>query len=118
MKQILILGAGLVARPAVRYLLEKGDVQVILADQAVEKAEAIIDGHANGRAVHLDVEDAKSLAGTSRQPTLRSASCRGPCTRASPRFAWPTGRTWSPPPMSRRRCRPLMPGPGKKVLSF
>jgi saccharopine dehydrogenase-like NADP-dependent oxidoreductase len=61
MKQILILGAGLVARPAVRYLLEKGDVQVILADQAVKKAEAIIDGHANGRAVHLDVEDAKAL---------------------------------------------------------
>jgi saccharopine dehydrogenase-like NADP-dependent oxidoreductase len=61
MKQILILGAGLVARPAARYLLEKGGVQVILADQAVEKAEAIIDGHANGRAVHLDVEDAESL---------------------------------------------------------
>jgi saccharopine dehydrogenase-like NADP-dependent oxidoreductase len=87
MKQILILGAGLVARPAVRYLLEKGGVQVILADQAVEKAEAIIDGHANGRAVHLDVEDANRWAGTSRQPTLWSASCRGPCTRALPRFA-------------------------------
>jgi saccharopine dehydrogenase-like NADP-dependent oxidoreductase len=61
MKQILILGAGLVARPAVRYLLEKGGVQVILADQAVEKAEAIIDGHTNGRAVHLDVADAEAL---------------------------------------------------------
>jgi saccharopine dehydrogenase-like NADP-dependent oxidoreductase len=61
MKQILILGAGLVARPAARYLLEKGGVRVILADQAVEKADAIIDGHANGRAVHLDVEDTESL---------------------------------------------------------
>jgi saccharopine dehydrogenase-like NADP-dependent oxidoreductase len=87
MKQILILGAGLVARPAVRYLLEKGDVQVILADQAVEKAEAIIDGHANGRAVHLDVEDTNRWTGMYRQPTSSSASCRGPCIRRSPRFA-------------------------------
>ncbi|BBO67708.1 saccharopine dehydrogenase [Desulfosarcina alkanivorans] len=61
MKQILILGAGLVARPAVRYLLEKGGVRVVLADQAVEKADAIIDGHPNGRAVRLDVADAEAL---------------------------------------------------------
>ena len=57
MKQILILGAGLVARPAVRYLLEQDGIKVVLADQEVNKAEAIIEGHANGRAVRLDVKD-------------------------------------------------------------
>ena len=62
MKQILILGAGLVARPAVRYLLEKGGLKVVLADQAMEKAEAIIGGHANGKAIQVDVIDEAMLA--------------------------------------------------------
>ena len=62
MKRILVLGAGLVARPAVRYLLEKGGLTVILADQAEEKAEAIIAGNANGKAVRLDVKDEARLA--------------------------------------------------------
>ncbi len=62
MKQLLILGAGLVARPAVRYLLEKGGLQVALADQKVDKAEAIIAGHPNGRAVRMDVKDETLLA--------------------------------------------------------
>jgi saccharopine dehydrogenase-like NADP-dependent oxidoreductase len=63
MKQILILGAGLVARPAVRYLLEKKGLQIVLADQAVDKAHAIVAGHANGRAVPMDVNDEVLLAG-------------------------------------------------------
>jgi len=63
MKKILILGAGLVARPAVRYLLDKGNLRVILADQEADKAKAIIADHANGRAVRMDVNDAQLLAG-------------------------------------------------------
>ncbi len=62
MKQILILGAGLVARPAVRYLLEKNGLQVVLADQKVDKAKAIIAGHANGKAIRMDVRDGTLLA--------------------------------------------------------
>ena len=63
MKKILILGAGLVARPAVRYLLEKGNLQIIVADQEVSKAEAIVGDHTNGRAVRMDVNDEALLAG-------------------------------------------------------
>ncbi|WP_319524882.1 saccharopine dehydrogenase C-terminal domain-containing protein [uncultured Desulfosarcina sp.] len=63
MKKILVLGAGLVARPAVRYLLDRKDLQVILADQEAGKAAAIIGDHANGRAVALDVNDQTRLAG-------------------------------------------------------
>lgn len=63
MKTILVLGAGLVARPAVRYLLDRKDLQVILADQEAEKAAAIVGDHANGRAVALDVNDQARLSG-------------------------------------------------------
>jgi saccharopine dehydrogenase-like NADP-dependent oxidoreductase len=61
-KQILILGAGLVARPAVRYLLEKGGLRVVLADQAVDNAAALIGGNPNGRPVRLDVHDREKLS--------------------------------------------------------
>lgn len=62
MKQILILGAGLVAGPSVRYLLERPGLEVILADQAMDRAEATIGGHPKGRAVHLDVQDERTLS--------------------------------------------------------
>ena len=50
MKQVLILGAGAVARPAVGYLLEKEGVEVVVADQDPGKAEALVAGHPGGRA--------------------------------------------------------------------
>ncbi|MGA6925671.1 MAG: saccharopine dehydrogenase C-terminal domain-containing protein, partial [Desulfosarcina sp.] len=62
MKQILILGAGLVSRPAVRYLLEKDSLAVVLADQEWARAEAVIQGHARGKAVRLDANDPTLLA--------------------------------------------------------
>ena len=42
MKKILVLGAGLVAGPAVRYLLEQQDIEVVLADQVADKARMLI----------------------------------------------------------------------------
>lgn len=54
-KKVLILGAGLVTRPAVRYLLEQAGVQVVLASLDLQQGLAMIDGHANGQALHLDV---------------------------------------------------------------
>ncbi len=61
MKKVLVLGAGLVARPLVRYLLENANVQLTLADLFVEKAQALINGHPQGNAVQLNVEDSKAL---------------------------------------------------------
>jgi len=61
MKQILILGAGLVSLPAVRHLLEKDGLQVVVADRELNRAEAATAGYANGRAVSLDVKDAAML---------------------------------------------------------
>ena len=50
MKKVLILGAGMVVRPIVKYLLEK-DYSVTLADQMIKKAEKVIDGHPKGHTV-------------------------------------------------------------------
>lgn len=61
MKQVLVLGAGLVARPLVRYLLNEPDVQVTVASRTVSKAEKLIDAHPRGIARALDVQDEAAL---------------------------------------------------------
>lgn len=66
MKRVLVLGAGLVARPTVRYLLEQAKVRVKVADVVVAKAEALIERHPNGEALPLDVADAAALEATVR----------------------------------------------------
>jgi saccharopine dehydrogenase (NADP+, L-glutamate forming)/spermidine synthase len=60
MKNIVVFGAGLVAKPLVRYLLDHG-FQVKVATRTVSKAERIINGHPNGVAKHLLVDDAEEL---------------------------------------------------------
>jgi len=60
MKRVLVLGAGLVARPLVRYLLDKG-YKVTMASRTASKAEAMIAGHPNGKALALNVQDESVL---------------------------------------------------------
>ncbi len=60
MKKILVLGAGLVSRPLVRYLLDHG-FMVTVADWEVAKAQEIIDGHAHGQAMAFDVNQQQAL---------------------------------------------------------
>lgn len=60
MKKVLVLGAGLVARPLVRYLLDKG-YELTLATRTVSKAESMIDGHPNGKAFALNLQDEAGL---------------------------------------------------------
>ncbi len=54
MKKILIFGAGMVAGPPVKYLLEK-NFQVIVASRTLQKAEALINSHPNGVAKAFDI---------------------------------------------------------------
>ncbi|HUS99740.1 MAG TPA: saccharopine dehydrogenase C-terminal domain-containing protein, partial [Candidatus Thermoplasmatota archaeon] len=61
MKKILVLGAGMVSRPMIRYLLDEPDFHVIMASRTVSKAEQMIDGHPQGAAFHLDVNDDKKV---------------------------------------------------------
>ena len=61
MSNVLILGAGLVAGPLVRYLLGVKGLRVTVATRTVDKAERLIDGARNGTAVALDVDDEAAL---------------------------------------------------------
>jgi len=61
MKKILVLGAGMVSRPIVRYLLEIPDFHVTMASRTVSKAELCIDCHPSGDAICLDCEDDSHL---------------------------------------------------------
>ncbi len=60
-KRVLVLGAGLVTRPMVGYLLERPEISLTVATRTVDKAQRMIAGHARGRAVALDVADDAAL---------------------------------------------------------
>ncbi len=60
MKKVLILGAGMVVKPIVSYLLEKG-FHVTVASRTKSKAEAMTGGHVNGTAVGWTVDDTETL---------------------------------------------------------
>ncbi|MDX9758700.1 MAG: saccharopine dehydrogenase C-terminal domain-containing protein [Bacteroidota bacterium] len=61
MKKVLVLGAGLVARPLVRYLLNEPECQVTVATRTVSKAEKLIEHHPRGVAMPIDVQDDAAL---------------------------------------------------------
>ncbi|MCE1247075.1 MAG: saccharopine dehydrogenase NADP-binding domain-containing protein [Firmicutes bacterium] len=61
MKNILVLGAGLVARPLVTYLMNQPDFVVSVASRTVKKAEELVGNHSQGRAIALDVNDDAKL---------------------------------------------------------
>ncbi len=60
MKKVLILGAGMVVHPIVRYLLDKNFI-VTVATRTKSKADEMIAGHPNGRSVAWTVEQEAEL---------------------------------------------------------
>lgn len=62
MKKILVLGAGLVSRPGVHYLLGQPELKVTVASRTVSKAEELVKGFPNGVAKQVNVEDHEALA--------------------------------------------------------
>ena len=69
MKKVLILGAGLVVKPMVEYLLEH-DFGVMIATTTKEKAERMIKGHPNGSSMRWSTEEADVLEGLVREHDL------------------------------------------------
>ncbi len=61
MKNILVLGAGLVSRPGVRYMLDQDNLFVTVASRTVSKAEALVEGYDNGKAIALNVDNTDEL---------------------------------------------------------
>jgi len=60
MKKILILGAGMVAKPMIDYLL-KNQFQLTIASRTIEKAEKLIAGRENGTAVSWTADELEKL---------------------------------------------------------
>ncbi len=60
MKKVLVLGAGMVSKPLVQYLLDH-HFKVDVGSRTVSKAEAIINGKSNGKAYSLNVKDDEIL---------------------------------------------------------
>ncbi len=61
MPKVLVLGAGLVARPLVRHLLDHPGFHVTVASRTVSKAERMINGHPQGQAKTFSITDADLL---------------------------------------------------------
>ncbi|MCK4431046.1 MAG: saccharopine dehydrogenase NADP-binding domain-containing protein [Candidatus Aminicenantes bacterium] len=61
MKKVIILGAGLVTRPLVRYLLDHPDFEVEVASRTVSKAVKLIDNHPQGTASELNLKNEEFL---------------------------------------------------------
>lgn len=55
--KVLVLGAGLISRPLVRYLLDHPSFSVTMASRTVSKAEKIINDHPYGTAISLNVSE-------------------------------------------------------------
>ncbi len=61
MKNVLVLGAGLVTKPLVRYLLSQPNIELLVASRTVSKADALVDGHPKGKTLSLNVNDKEQL---------------------------------------------------------
>ncbi len=60
MSKVLILGAGMVVKPIVTYLLDK-EIHVTVATRTKSKADDMIGGHPNGTSVAWTVDDPETL---------------------------------------------------------
>ncbi|UCD75253.1 MAG: saccharopine dehydrogenase NADP-binding domain-containing protein [Phycisphaerales bacterium] len=60
MKNVLLLGAGMVAPPLIRYLLENGFALTVASD-VPDRAARLIGGHSRGRSVPFDARDKDRL---------------------------------------------------------
>jgi saccharopine dehydrogenase (NADP+, L-glutamate forming) len=61
MKKILVIGAGLVAGPLVKYLLDRTGHSIVVADIEVERARRLVAGRPRGEAKSLSIDDRTAL---------------------------------------------------------
>ncbi len=61
MAHVTVLGAGLVAGPVVRHLLDRSPHTVTVAAPEFERATAMVAGHPRGEAVRFSIDDSAAL---------------------------------------------------------
>ena len=60
MNKVLLLGAGMVAKPLTEYILNN-NIELTIASRTVAKAEKLIGNNTNGKAISWTIEDLKTL---------------------------------------------------------
>jgi saccharopine dehydrogenase-like NADP-dependent oxidoreductase len=60
MNKVLLLGAGMVAKPIAEYILEN-NIELTIASRTISKAEKLIGTHANGKAILWSIDDLTTL---------------------------------------------------------
>ena len=63
MAHVTVLGAGLVAGPVVRHILEASSHTVTVAARSIDRANELVGGHPRGSAVAFDIDNAAALDG-------------------------------------------------------
>lgn len=61
MAHVTVLGAGLVAGPVVRHILESSQHTVSVAARSADRARALLNGHPRGDVVPFEIDDAAAL---------------------------------------------------------
>ncbi|GAA5888440.1 hypothetical protein JCM6882_008620 [Rhodosporidiobolus microsporus] len=61
-QKAVLLGAGLVAGPALRTLAARSELDVVVASNDLPAGQALAEGHSNVEAVYLDASDESALA--------------------------------------------------------
>ncbi|KAF8603401.1 hypothetical protein BDV93DRAFT_442477 [Ceratobasidium sp. AG-I] len=61
-KRILLLGSGMVAKPAVDVFLARNDVRLVVASNNLSEANALVRSHNHAEVVNLDVSDHTRVA--------------------------------------------------------
>jgi saccharopine dehydrogenase (NADP+, L-glutamate forming) len=62
MSNVLVLGAGLIARPLLHYLLTRHELRILVATEQPERARQLMGEHPRGRVAELDVRETARLA--------------------------------------------------------
>jgi len=70
MKRILVIGAGMVDRPLIDYLLDQPEFFVEVADIVAEKPRRLVGGHPRGKARDIDLDDERQLEEAVRSADL------------------------------------------------
>ena len=70
MKKIIVMGAGLVSKPLVKYLLSINKFSITLGDIDINKSKEIIGDAKNGKAIQLDVSNVQNVENVIKEHDL------------------------------------------------
>jgi saccharopine dehydrogenase-like NADP-dependent oxidoreductase len=116
MQKVLVLGAGLVAKPLIRHLLSKG-YTVTVASNTPDRAVEMVNNHPNGTVVNWDIKDEAKLDALVEGHDLTVSLLPYVFHVTVAKHCVSHAKTWSLHPMLNLKCRISTVLPKKKELS-